>query len=145
ARPRPRRRGVRAGGGEEVVDGAGGGRVTRLFQELERVESRILAAIRFVDASTAADLSTPLMLEVVAGRAVLFRNRSGRYVVASWSELAEHEGSFDAPPAAPVVGSRELQLRVSDPTGRYLPRRVTLALPRDPDAANAAEPDSLLQ
>jgi hypothetical protein len=56
-----------------------------------------------------------------------------------------HEHAFDEPPAAPPIGSESLVVEVRDPAGRYLPRRVTIALPRDPSPARAAETDSLFR
>jgi len=119
--------------------------VTRTFQELERVESRVLGAFRCFDASTDGDIGPPLTLRALNGPARFVRNRGGLYVVTSWSELATHESSFIDPPADPDVGSRELTISIADPTGRYLPRRVRLRLPRDPDPANADDPESLFQ
>ena len=111
----------------------------RELRELERVEHRVLGALRFVDAATGVDIRTPLEVRAVEGDAVLVRNQSGLWVVDSWSDLAPHAASFDEPPPAPAPGSRLLQLSVRDPLGGYLPRRVALALPRDPEAEDEAD------
>lgn len=113
--------------------------MSRVLRELERVEHRVLAALRFVDASTGTDVSTPLELRALDGDAVFVRNRSALRIVDSWSRLADHATSFDEAPAAPPTGSLNLPIAVSDPSGRYLPRRVSLALPRDPDAEEGAD------
>lgn len=109
-----------------------------LLRELERVESRVLGAVRCIDAVTRTQIDTPLQLQLTAG--TLRRNRSGLYVIVRADALAAHETSFALPPAAPALGSVRLPLTVQDPLGRYLPRRTTLALPRDP---LAGQPDAL--
>jgi hypothetical protein len=119
--------------------------MTRLLRELERVESRALAALRFVDASTRAPIPTPLTLRAPDGGVAWVRNVSGLSVVSSWTELAAHAAAFTEPPVTPAVGSLLLRLTVDDPTGRHLPRAVALPLPRDPDPEHAAQPDSLFR
>ena len=64
-------------------------------------------------------------------------------MIASWTELAEHRDHFAEPPAAPPPGSLTLPLSVTDPRGEYLPRRLSLALPRDPEGEG--EEDSLFR
>lgn len=120
--------------------------MTLLMRELERVEHRVLGALRCVDAATRVAVDVPLQI-TVAG-ATLRRNRSGLHVVTQViepAELAAHEAAFDAPPATPAIGSVALVARISDPSGRYLPRLASLALPRDPLPANAATPGSLFR
>lgn len=120
--------------------------MTLLIHELERTESRVLGALRCVDASTGAGIDTPLRVQVPGAR--LRRNRSGLYVIdviAQAEALAAHEGAFAAPPALPVVGSVAFTATIEDPSGRYLPRLATLALPRDPLPANAAQAGSLFR
>lgn len=119
--------------------------MTRPFRELERVEERVLGGLRCVDAATGGDIETPLALQARNGTARFLRNRRGVHVIAGWSELAEHEVAFEAPPAAPPVGSRELTVAVTDPASRYLPRLVRVALPRDPDPTHVTEPESLFR
>ncbi len=117
--------------------------MTRRIRELERVETRVLGALRFVDAGTGQDIAQPLVLRALEGRARFVSNRSGIHVIAWWSRLAAHEAAFRDPPAAPPVGDLTLPLAVADDTGHYLPRRVSVRLPRDPDPAHAAQPESL--
>ncbi|GHD03053.1 hypothetical protein GCM10007320_62800 [Pseudorhodoferax aquiterrae] len=109
-----------------------------LLRELERVETRVLGAVRCIDAVTRAQIDTPLQLQLAGG--TLRRNRSGLYVVVGADALAAHAAAFALPPAAPAPGSVELALSVQDPLGRYLPRRAVLRLPRDPVAG---QPDDL--
>lgn len=111
--------------------------------ERERVEQRVLGALRCVDATTLVPLTEPLLL---AGEgADLVRNRSGLYVIREWTRLAAHAPAFEAPPAQPPLGSERLELSLRDPSGRYLPRRVQLALPRDPQPDHAADAASLFR
>ena len=101
------------------------------LHELERFEWRVLAALRPVDATTGATIDTSLRITGDGARIV--RNRSGFHVVHEWTRLAAHATQFLQPPASPAPGSETLQLRIDDPSGRYLPRLATLGLPRNPD------------
>lgn len=119
--------------------------MTRPLRELERVESRALAALRFVDAPTRTTITTPLTVRAPGGGVEWVHNVSGLWVVASWTELAEHAAAFREPPSVPAAGSLRLALTVADPTGVHLPRAVSLPLPRDPDPEHLSEPDSLFR
>jgi hypothetical protein len=115
--------------------------VSRVFRELERVEDRVLGALRFVDATTGVPVAEPLLLE---GDGVdVLRNRSGLYVIRGWDRLAAHSAAFQFPPAAPPVGSLQLDLVAHDRSGRYHSRRLSVRLPRDPRPDRAAEAQSL--
>ena len=114
-----------------------------LFRLLESVDRRVLGALRVVDGNTGAVLREPLLLSLPGAR--VQRNRSGLWVLTDLPALAEHLGAFNAPPPLPAVGSISLTALLSDPSGRYLPRRATLALPRDATPANAGLPDSLFR
>lgn len=117
--------------------------MTLLMRELERQESRVLGALRFVDANTRVALAGPLQVEVPTAR--LRRNRSGLHVIVQAQALAAHEAAFLQPPALPALGSVALNASVRDPLGHYLPRLARLVLPRDPLPANAALPGSLFR
>jgi hypothetical protein len=117
--------------------------MTLVMREAERVDSRVLGALHCVDASTRVAVDTPLVVEVAGAR--IRRNRSGLYVIVQADALAAHEGAFDAPPGAPALGSVVLALTLQDPSGRYLPRRVSAALPRDPAPDHAGQVDSLFR
>lgn len=119
--------------------------MTRVLRERERVESRVLAALRFVDAGTGAGIDTPMQVHALDGPARLLRNRSGLLVVSEWAELRDHRDAFRAPPDEPAVGSLTLRLAVDDPSGRYLPRLLSVPLPLDPDPANQANEGSLFR
>ncbi|HEX9105725.1 MAG TPA: hypothetical protein VF832_00820, partial [Longimicrobiales bacterium] len=115
------------------------------MREIQRVDTRVLGALRFVDAGTGSDIVTPLQVRALEGSARFVRNRSGLQVIAQWSVLAAHEAEFAEPPATPAVASQRLPIVVRDATGRYLPRRLSVALPRDPDAGHAADAGSLFR
>jgi len=115
----------------------------RVLNQRERLDHRVLGAVRLVDATTLAPLDGPMV--VTAPDARLVRNRTGLYVIRSWSRLAAHEEAFDAPPVAPPPGSESLTIAVRDPSGRYLSRQVAVALPREPNPARAEEVISLFQ
>ncbi len=111
-------------------------------REVERVERRVLGALRCVDATTGAPLDRPLRVQAPEGARIQC-NRSGLWVIHEWERLAHHAATFAEPPDDVAVGSLTLTLTVSDPLGHYLPRLVRVDLPRDADPANADQPDSL--
>lgn len=113
-------------------------------REVERVESRVLAGIRFVDAASGLGIDQSLRLEAADGIDIA-RNRSGLYVVRRHPALAAHTDSFMQAPALPALASVAIPLTVHDPAGIYVSRSVTLRLPRDPDPANSAEENSLFR
>ncbi|WP_377152950.1 hypothetical protein ACFJIX_16885 [Roseateles sp. UC29_93] len=120
--------------------------MTLLIRELERIDTRVLGALRCIDAATRVQVATPLDVRIAG--ATVRRNRSGLYVIVRAEApltLAAHEAAFDNAPATPTVGDVTLSVTVTDPAGRYLPRRAALALPRDPQPANAASPESLFR
>jgi hypothetical protein len=117
--------------------------VSVVMRELERVERRVLGALRCVDATTGAGIDAPLNVTVESAR--IQRNQSGLYVIAAATALAEHEATFTTPPALPAIGSVQLSATLADPSGHYLPRRTTLNLPRDPQPTHAANTDSLFR
>jgi hypothetical protein len=110
---------------------------------LELFDTRVLGAVRFVDNATQGLISDGLAVSSPQGD--LRKNRSGLWVIWNAVGLEAHTAVFDAPPAAPPVGSVAMPLTVTDQTGRYLPRNATLALPRDPDPAHADQAASLFQ
>ncbi len=106
------------------------------LHELERHQWRVLGALRAVDGTTGMTLRDALQVSGAGARIV--RNRSGLYVIHEWSRLAAHAASFDALPALPAPGTEVLEIVLHDPNGHYLPRRASIALPRDPEAVGAA-------
>jgi len=69
--------------------------MSRVLRELERLEHRVLGAFRCIDATTQASIDEPLAVSAEGAR--LLRNRTGLYVIRSWTELAAHEDAFDEP------------------------------------------------
>ena len=117
--------------------------MSRALRERERAEQRVLGALRCVDATSLVPVTGPLAL---TGEGVdLIRNRSGLYVIRTWTRLADHASAFPAPPPQPPLGSELLELSVQDPADRYLPRLARLALPRDPRPDHAADAASLFR
>jgi len=109
----------------------------------ERIEHRVLGAVRFVDAVTRSRVSDGLVVR--SETADLRRNRSGLWVIWNATGLEAHTEVFDQPPALPALGSVTFSLTVSDPLRRYLPRGAAIALPRDPAPAQAQSAGSLFQ
>lgn len=99
----------------------------------EVLDSRVLGALRWIDAVTQTPIATPL---VVTGAGLRFtRNLSGLTVITHAAGLEAYTRTFDLAnlPAGQEVPNDSLTLTadVEDPTGNYLPRRFTLNLPRD--------------
>lgn len=92
------------------------------FHELERVESRALGALRFIDAATGVVIATPMGLSAEDGLARFVRSRGGLHVISFWAPLAAHEPAFAEPPTEPATGSLDMTVAVSDPSARYVPR-----------------------
>lgn len=99
------------------------------------LDRRVLGALELIDAATGVRLSAPMR---VTGEALgCVQNRSGLHVIdrlhprtEDEAALARHLDAFDAAPGTPAAGALPFTLTITDPAGRYLPRRVTLALPR---------------
>ncbi len=99
----------------------------------ERLDIRILGAIRWVDAITQSEIPLPLMAK---GNGLRFtRNLSGLAIITHADGLESYTRTFDLDQLADedVVesGSLPLEGQVEDPTGNYMPTRFTLHLPRD--------------
>jgi hypothetical protein len=107
------------------------------------LDRRILGALRFVHGVTGAPLARTLVLR--APDVVWQRNHQGDYLIADAPGLPAHAATFMAPPDVPSPGSVSVTVNVTDPTGAFLPRRVQLRLPRDPDPARVDQPDSLFR
>lgn len=110
---------------------------------IEVIEQRVLAAFRFVDRPT-GDILTR-RFEVSAPGVKFIRNRSRQYVIASAPGLRSHTESFESPPPIPPVGSITVNIQVTDPLKKYLPRMAHLTLPRNANPEESENPDSLFQ
>ncbi len=117
--------------------------MTLLLRKREPVDRRVLGALRLVDGTTHVPIDDGF--QVSAQDAEIVRNRSGLYVIRRLASLDAHASAFAAPPGDPAVGSVLLRIDIRHTGGRYLDRRVTLALPRDPDPSRADAAASLFQ
>lgn len=90
------------------------------------VAVRVLAAVRFFDRAAGSTVTAPLRVE--ANDALGVRNRSGLWVIRAATGVPN-----DAPDSI-APRSVNVQARVFDPSGRYLPRAFTVAVPRVPSA-----------
>lgn len=97
---------------------------------MEFVDRRALGAIEFVDAITAVRTRGPLRLEPADGRVVITPNISWLYVIRSAPGLEAHREAFEHPPVTPAFEDVHLDIAVNDPARRYLPRTVSVKLPR---------------
>jgi hypothetical protein len=118
--------------------------VLETSRELDRVERRVLGALRCVDATTGAPLRYALRVDAPAG-ARIQRNRSGLFVIQEWAPRADHATAFLNPSPGAPMGLLSFTLALSDPTGHYLPRLVRVELPRDASPANVELPGSLFR
>jgi hypothetical protein len=98
----------------------------------ERVEQRVLGAIRWTDAVTQSVIAHPL--RVRSAKASFTRNLSGLSVIIAATGLEKYTETFvlPTPPAADVEPAVPIDLEgtVEDPSGRYLPRAFNVKLPR---------------
>lgn len=91
-------------------------------------ERRYLGGISLRDGATETPIDGPLLLSCES--ATFFRNRRGVYVIATGRGLEHHIDAFEAAPPDPQPASLTFNVSVEDPSGRYLPRRFALRLPR---------------
>ncbi len=110
---------------------------------LAQSDRRVLASLLLED--LVSGLPVRRGLQVFLGERTLPRNRRGFYIVEYVPGLESHGWRFEMPPALPPVGNLRVSLLIQDELGHYLPRRYTLALPRDPDPAHRLQSDSLFQ
>lgn len=108
---------------------------------IERIDQRVLGAIRLLDRVTQSPVKRAMRIS--SEHTSLLRNRQGLYVITGASGLEAHTASFRQPPQTPGLAANEYGFEIADPQQRYLPRLVTLRLPRDPDPDHAGSVDSL--
>jgi hypothetical protein len=107
------------------------------------VRGRLLAALRFVDATTGA--TVPSSLAVSAPGTQFVRNRRGFYVITRSELLPGYDAAYPDAPATPAPQSVSLTVTAVDRSRRYLPRTVLVRLPRSASPALAEDPASLFQ
>ncbi|MDM0011732.1 hypothetical protein QTH87_04705 [Variovorax sp. J22P168] len=117
--------------------------MTLAIRQLEQIDARVLGALRCVDAGTRSAIDLPLAVRIEGAR--VRRNRSGLHVITEADGLAAHASAFEDAPAEPALGSVALTASLIDPSGAYLPRIATIALPRDAAPANASAAGSLFR
>jgi hypothetical protein len=103
---------------------------------IDLIERRVFGAIEFIDDLSETRVLSPLQID--APGVQVLRNRRGFYVVREVDGQDAYTRRFDNPPARPARS--DLTLSVQDPTQRYLPQRIGLALPRWlPDGIEAVD------
>lgn len=110
---------------------------------LETVDRRVLGAVRFLDSTTGAPIRTLLRLSSDGLR--FQRSRSGVIAIAAARGLEAHVAAFEAPPDEPGLAALSFEVTVEDGGGRFVARRFTLRLPRDPDPAHRDQATSLFR
>jgi hypothetical protein len=96
-----------------------------LARTSENVDRRVLGAVNFVDAVTAATVTSPL---VVQSSLDVRQNRSGLWVVFGAPGLGPATSDFLPSGAWPAP--MPFPIAVRDPAGFYLPRRAMVNVPR---------------
>lgn len=109
---------------------------------IEFVERRFFGALEFVHAVTGARVLDALKIR--ADGLSLLRNPSGLHVIREVEGLDAYTRAFDSPPVLP---RQPFTLTIEDPKRRFLPRSVTLDLPRllPQPAADLADEDNALK
>lgn len=103
---------------------------------MESIESRALAAIRFLDAQTRHLVTEPV---IVAGKGIhVVRNSQGLLVVAGAPGFSAYAEGFEPPEPPPPAAA--FTLVASAPSRRYLDRSFTLHLPRNVTAPAGGQP-----
>jgi len=112
------------------------------LRQIERIEWRVLGAWRCIDAATGMPITGPIEVTAPADTQII-RNRSGLHVVNHYGPLAAHSAAFATPPPTPQGGDLTLTVTLRDPSGFYLARIATIALPRDARPENSGNADSV--
>jgi len=95
---------------------------------VEWIETNALGALRITDAVTSRAVAAPVMISAPGLR--LLRKSVAEYVIMGADNLG---AGLDVPIDVRPLG------------GAYLPRRITVHLPRDANPANAAQPTSIFR
>ena len=104
------------------------------------LDRRALALVALIDVY-GAPVAAPV--RVVGDGIRTVPKPPGGFALLAASGFADYEADFAAPPPVPALGARQLRLDLTPAGAALAPRSVALALPRDPDPAGAAHPDSL--
>src|SRR5262245_18076525 len=107
---------------------------------VERVEKRVLGAVRLVNAVNGLSITRPVSF--FGDGLSLTRNVHGDYVILNAPTLWEHTRTFEGPPSTPTMKSVKIPVSIHDPAGEFLPQKFLLELPRDPEPE---KPDSIFE
>ena len=110
---------------------------------VESLVRRVLAAVRVIDGVTGQPVLSPLSIH--GEGATWIRNRQGLYVLTGATGFESHQDALLEPPSDPAAGTVTLVVNIGDPSGRYVSRRQSILLPRDPDPGHAGDSRSLFQ
>lgn len=104
------------------------------------LDRRALALLELVD-----PFGKPLLSPVtVSGEGIsIFAKGAGRYVVTGATGFEKHISSFDTVPSTPALSSKKIMLDIRPSDRAISARQVEIALPRNPDPAQAANANSL--
>lgn len=108
---------------------------------LETVDRRIFGAVELIDDLSGDRVSAPL--QVSAPGLGLLRNRLGLWVIREVPGQDGYTRAFDDPPARPPRS--DFRFEVQDAGERFLPRAVTLPLPRWLPTPQDAEGDPVAE
>ncbi|HEY3706077.1 MAG TPA: hypothetical protein VGL22_13525 [Terracidiphilus sp.] len=105
---------------------------------IENVDRRVLSGFRCVDAITQGTIEDPLT--VTAAQLVLRRNRSGVVAVMDAPQMAALTSLFLVPDPSTWPPPTNFEVTIQDPSMRYFPRRVNIAVPQPLPTAGASSP-----
>lgn len=107
------------------------------------LDSRVIAALRFVNAENPDDKATLRGPFTVSGEGIqIVRNTHGVYVVVAAPGFDSYIQQFLT---APAVAPTTLALSIDDPSGTFLSRSVVVPVPRDATPGNFRSKTSLFQ
>ncbi|MGB3291654.1 MAG: hypothetical protein WBB01_01540 [Phormidesmis sp.] len=116
-------------------------------------DRRIIAALRFIDATTGGSIRQPLQLQIQLQAppsrppSRFVRNLSGHYVLMEAPGFESYSQTFNLDDLAAPPPITAINIGINDPSGQYLSRQFSLPVPRDPaiDPASATGESSLFQ
>jgi len=99
------------------------------------VDRRVLGAVELADGATGERITAPMVFK--SDLLGFVRNRAGLYAInrvaartAQEKALRAHLSAFEAAPGGLADGAVAVDVTIEDPTRRYVPRMLSLALPR---------------